>query len=393
MSREKVVPAVATIAQQLKRVAFFQLLKYIGYVPHAPLSNLQIVLLGEALEKHPWRVIEESAKREHLGHPGLCDGVPLRGGLRFLGLLQQLEVLVPPGLHVHEEKMLGGLAGVGHALILVEGACEALHLSEQFQPALQHEIHPPPPGIISIMLQLLHSLPQSNQVPLGDIQRDNLIEQVIERLVTMGHQQDLLVLEIVVQQIHNLDGRIGLPGPRGPDDHGQARVHPGSDGLHLYLGEADGVEARGALRVGALVDPRVGGDREDLRPVLGFGLGGLLEIQDEGRAEIFVAVDGFYFREGCQEVVPVEEGVSPVELTNLGGHPEILGGAGISESQEEIVQPIGNRGVLAADQTPDRFQHRLEIVLLGLAPDDQVQTAVDVSSTAGHEIQILVVLS
>mmetsp|Transcript_59295 Transcript_59295/g.158743 ORF Transcript_59295/g.158743 Transcript_59295/m.158743 type:complete len:202 (+) Transcript_59295:1702-2307(+) len=200
-------------------MTFLQLFEDIGDVPHAPLRNLHVILLREALEQHPWRIVEEGVEREHLCHPGLGDGVPLRGGLCFLGLLQLLEVLVPTRLDVYEEEMLGGFTSVGHTLVFVQGSGETLHLCQQLQAPLQHEIHPTPPGIIGVVLQLLDALSQSDQIPLGDIQRHDLVKQVVERLVTVGYQQNLLVRKIVVQQVYDLHCGVRFSCARRPDNH------------------------------------------------------------------------------------------------------------------------------------------------------------------------------
>ena len=42
----------------------------------------------------------------------------------------------------------------------------------------------------------------TQQVVLGDVEMHDLLEEVVQRLVRVRHEQDLLLREVVVQQVH-----------------------------------------------------------------------------------------------------------------------------------------------------------------------------------------------
>lgn len=55
----------------------------------------------------------------------------------------------------------------------------------------------------------------------------------------MGDEQRPLLREVVVEVRDSLDGHVGLARPWGSNDEREARLHAGSDGLHLGGGEGD----------------------------------------------------------------------------------------------------------------------------------------------------------
>jgi hypothetical protein len=76
-------------------------------------------------------------------------------------------------------------------------------------------------------------------------------------------------------------------------------------------------------------------------------------------------------------VVHVDEGVVKIHSRVGIGHFGVVGGARVPVAQNNIVQPIRNHA-LRVHQLPDRLQHRLEVVLFGLAPHQDVELLVDV---------------
>jgi hypothetical protein len=73
----------------------------------------------------------------------------------------------------------------------------------------------------------------------------------------------------------------------------------------------------------------------------------------------------------------VDEGVVKIHSRVGIGHFGVVGGARVPVAQNNIVQPIRNHA-LRVHQLPDRLQHRLEVVLFGLAPHQDVELLVDV---------------
>mmetsp|Transcript_61659 Transcript_61659/g.133537 ORF Transcript_61659/g.133537 Transcript_61659/m.133537 type:complete len:324 (-) Transcript_61659:2901-3872(-) len=171
---------------------------------------------------------------------------------------QHLLEFLPSVLHVVEEEMLSILAGVrGVMPQQPELVREALHLGEQLDAPLQHMVHAAPLGKVLDGVEFFDAASQPEKVPLGNVQRDNLFEEIVQSLVGVGHQDDLLIWEVVKEEVNHLHRRVRLAGPWRPHDHREPWIDTGADGFDLHGCEAHRVLPRFAFRVRAHVGQRV----------------------------------------------------------------------------------------------------------------------------------------
>mmetsp|Transcript_58261 Transcript_58261/g.180759 ORF Transcript_58261/g.180759 Transcript_58261/m.180759 type:complete len:534 (-) Transcript_58261:673-2274(-) len=282
--------------------------------------------------------------------------------------------LLPAVLHVVQEEMLGVLASVGGILALdAESLGQALHLGQQLQAPLEHVIHTPPLRKVLYRVKLLNAAPQPEEVALGDIKGDNLLKEVVKRLVRVCHQDDLLVREVVKKKIHNLNCRVRLPCPRWPNDHCQPRIDTRADGLDLHGRESYLVLSRLALLIWTHVRQRVRGGNHALRgPAASLRAPGPLKLQPEGALEVLGDVDVLRLRERLQYVVLIKEGVAKVDGVEHRRELPILRCARVAVAEEEVMEPVGDDGILGVHQAADCLEDGLEVVLLGLAPNNEV---------------------
>mmetsp|Transcript_144 Transcript_144/g.310 ORF Transcript_144/g.310 Transcript_144/m.310 type:complete len:1317 (+) Transcript_144:450-4400(+) len=453
--RDQVVAAVVAVAEELEGVALLDLLEHVLEVAEATLRHLQVRLVARARKERLRGVREEGREREDQGHHrrlvrlqlllgtgdrllhllgmGLHIDRPSLALLRLLLLERDLLViatvvdssvlapallvglaeglgnagavlagdgellleLLPAVLDVVEEEVLGVLAGVRGVLAGdVEGGGEALHLGQEIQAALQHVVHASPLGEVLLGVQLLDAAAQTQEVPLGDVQCNDLLEEVVECLIRVRDEHDLLVREVVEEQVDHLDRGVRLARAGRSNDHREPGVDAGADRLDLHWREAHLVLTRLALGVGAHVGQLVGSRQHVLRRTLsGLSLSGVLELQAEGSLKIVGDLDVLSVGEGLQDVVLVDERVTEVNLVQLGRQLPVDRRARVAVAEEEVVQPVGHDRVLAAHQAADRVEDGLEVVLLRLAAHHAVQRRVDVAHLAlGHGLQISVVL-
>mmetsp|Transcript_25448 Transcript_25448/g.67258 ORF Transcript_25448/g.67258 Transcript_25448/m.67258 type:complete len:778 (+) Transcript_25448:1764-4097(+) len=249
-------------------------------------------------------------------------------------------------------------------------------------------------GEVLLGIQLLDTAAKTQEVPLGDVQRDDLLEQVVERLVRVRDEHDLLVREVVEEQVDHLNRRVSLARARRSNDHRESGVDARADRLNLHWREANRVLPRLALGVGAHVRQLVGGGHHLLRwPLASLRLAARLELQAEGSLEVLGDLDVLSVREGLQDVVLVDERVTEVDLVQLGRQLPVQRRARVAVPEEEVVQPIGHHRVLAVHQATDRVEDSLEVVLLRLAAHHAVQRGVDLRQPAlGHGLEVGVVL-
>mmetsp|Transcript_97305 Transcript_97305/g.271707 ORF Transcript_97305/g.271707 Transcript_97305/m.271707 type:complete len:347 (+) Transcript_97305:1131-2171(+) len=334
MSRDQIVATVMAIPQQLERTALLNFLEHILEIAVATLRDLQICLVRRAREERLRGVREELPEGEEQGHhraaprlqrragllhlyPGLLGGaragggrggslalwgrrvaaglLPLPGGPAVLQHLldggavaasdtQLLLELLPARLHVVQEEVLRILAGVRGVLPKqAKRVGQPLDLGQEVQPPLQHVVHAAPLGEILLHVEFLDTTAQPEKVPLWDVEGDDLLEEIVQRLVRVRHQHHLLVWEVVEEQVHHLDGRVRLPGAGRADHHREPRVDARPDGFNLHRREAHGILVGLALRVRAHVRQLVGRDRDALRGALArLGAGDLFELDPVG---------------------------------------------------------------------------------------------------------------
>ena len=60
------------------------------------------------------------------------------------------------------------------------------------------------PGVGTDSIAVLDSTTQSEKISFRNIQGHNLLKEIVECLVGVGHQDNLLIREIVKEQIHHL---------------------------------------------------------------------------------------------------------------------------------------------------------------------------------------------
>ena len=115
------------------------------------------------------------------------------------------------------------------------------------------------PAEILVRVQVLLAATETQQVVLLNVQRHDLLKQLIQRLVRVRDNQRALVRVIVIQIRDNLHCHVRFARARRSHHHGQARLHARADGLDLRGREGHRVAARQVLRVRADVGVTVGG--------------------------------------------------------------------------------------------------------------------------------------
>mmetsp|Transcript_9026 Transcript_9026/g.25941 ORF Transcript_9026/g.25941 Transcript_9026/m.25941 type:complete len:329 (-) Transcript_9026:1965-2951(-) len=293
-----------------------------------------------------------------------------------------------------KEKVLGVLACVGGVLgAHSEGLRKALDLRQQVKAALQHVVHAAPLREVLLRVEFRDSAAQSEQVPLGDVQGDDLLEEVVQRLIRVRDEDDLLVGEVVEEKVDHLHRGVGLACARGAYDHREAGVDARADGLDLHGGEADLVLPGLALGVGAHVRQLVRRGYDTLRRSLPRLAGARLrKLEAERPLKILGNVDVLRIWEGLQDVVLIQERIPKIDLRQRGGQLPVLRSAGVAVPEEQVVEPVWHRRVFRGHQASDRLQDGLEVVFLRLPPDNQVQGAVDLPPALGRRLEVRVIL-
>mmetsp|Transcript_12424 Transcript_12424/g.30947 ORF Transcript_12424/g.30947 Transcript_12424/m.30947 type:complete len:378 (+) Transcript_12424:2036-3169(+) len=246
---------------------------------------------------------------------------------------------------------------------------------------------------------------QAEHVTLVDIPYQQLLENIVQRLIGVRNYERSLIWESVMNVGHDLHGSVRLARPWGTHDHRKPRVHRRAQCFHLHRREADGVHARHVLRIRAS-DKRFVGLHDD------DWLRAFSRIKRTRRARRFswdcepvgrrrdvvwgevLRETHFRLRERLCHMRHVEEGVKKVERSHALLEREIPIGSAtrISITKEDILQPLRDdqgRG----HQGSDRIQNRLEVVLLSFAPQQHVERLIHIGGLAlGHHLRIDMVL-
>eukprot|EP00976_Prorocentrum_cordatum_P019339 392216-Prorocentrum_minimum.AAC.1 len=367
----------------------------------APPRGAQVLLQPGALEdglRRRRKVLREGEKRLHRRGRRLLVARCLLGG-------DVVQELLPAGVDVQEVEVAGGLAGVADVLRHPQRAGQLLHLRQQLQPPRQHRVHATRARKVNVRVQLLLAHAEAEEVAGGNVALHDLLEEVVERVVGVRDEQRALLRAVVVQLVHDLHRHVRLASTGRAHHHGQARVRPRADRLHLGGREAHGVDARVVLGVGPRVrgghrlhlqDPRyrrlrlLRGLRLGLLPLLPalLAAGSLLLLRwrrggegdlKGGLGVLLPLADVLHrkLRERLLQVRLVEEGVLEGDGVELVGHVGEVRRGGVAVAEENVVQPLRD-GALLVHEVADALQDRLEVVLLGLAAHEQVERLVDV---------------
>mmetsp|Transcript_4978 Transcript_4978/g.14810 ORF Transcript_4978/g.14810 Transcript_4978/m.14810 type:complete len:588 (+) Transcript_4978:1180-2943(+) len=392
--QQEVVGAHAVIAQELKGAEVPKLLEDLGHVTETATGNLQVGVVILALE-HLRRVgvREECLEGKEFGHAGLRAPSGARSGHVCLELLDA-------GLDVVEVEELGGLASVAHVRVDAEGGGQALDLVQECLASAQRVVDPAELAVVLATSELckgLHPSAEAQEVALLDVAFHDLLEEVVEGRVRVGHNQRLLVREVVVEVCDDLHRNIGLACTWRPHDHGESLAHAAADGLGLHRSEPHSIllglvhrvrpRVRGhvavhdhALPIPPLAAPRLGhaleaepvrrrwGGRglavhgEDELSSLGKGL------PDVGRVEECVPEIRGWLRRGvlCELLLSLELPVVSCRRVPV--------------AQEDVVEPRGH-GLAhgsRAHEVPDGLEDAPEVVLLRLAAHENVKAPVGV---------------
>ena len=111
-----------------------------------------------------------------------------------------------------------------------------------------------------------------------------------------------------------------------------------------------------------------------------------------GVGKLFVHLD-VMCGETVTQVVEAEKRVVEIETPALVGrsHFGVVRSPGIAVAQQDVVDKVGH-DALGVHQLPDGLQHRLEVVLLGLATHQNVESLVDIIAPRRGSLHVCVVL-
>mmetsp|Transcript_50897 Transcript_50897/g.120481 ORF Transcript_50897/g.120481 Transcript_50897/m.120481 type:complete len:288 (-) Transcript_50897:2385-3248(-) len=219
LRRHEVLGALLVRAQDLERTALVQEREHVLEVAEAALGSAHSLLEAHALlEDRLRRVREEVRKRKLQDH---CS--------RVLALLHLVLELLPPGEDVEEVEVLCCLARVVHVRYDAQALGEPPDFRQELDTLLEHELDAAVLAEVLLGLELVCVVSEAQQMPLVDVQRRNLLENVVERLVRVRDEEHALVREVVVDVGHDLHGRVCLSRSRRPDNLRQPLVRPRQD--------------------------------------------------------------------------------------------------------------------------------------------------------------------
>ena len=81
----------------------------------------------------------------------------------------------------------------------LERRCEVLHLLQELQAVLEDEIDAAVAAKVLCRLQELFAAPKPKQVALLNVEVDELLKDLVQRLVRVRHNQGALIRVVVVQ--------------------------------------------------------------------------------------------------------------------------------------------------------------------------------------------------
>ena len=211
-------------------------------------------------------------------------------------------------------------------------------------------------------------------MPLRHGAARDLLEEVVERVVAARHEQHALLGVTAVQRRDQLHRHVRLARARRALDHRQTLLQPRPDRLHLRRREPHArAPRRGVQREGLvlLAPPARRRRAHDLV---------LLESQLvrrrqrlHRRAALVLEAHG-HLREAGAHVRRVLEGVAEVHGAAL-RDGAVVRRRGVAVPQQHVPEPVGQRqaGGRLVQQRTRRLQHCLEVVLGGVAPQQQVE--------------------